>query len=261
MKTRGWICLASAFTVAVMIFPPRASAQGSAGSSGKLEPRFVVDIPTAGMIDRGSFAVDVDFYQGGGVLFSFSAGIFDRVSLGLSYGGSRLIGGESPVMNETPGFNIKLRVLEESALIPALALGFDTQGRDGYIPPLSRYVIKSPGLYAVASKNYNFLGYLSLHGGTNYTFERADGDRDLNFFAGADKTLGPFISVLLEYNFAINDNGGDALGRGKGYVNAALRISLGGGLTLGINLKDLTKNGSDVTVANRTFRIEFAHPF
>jgi hypothetical protein len=261
LKTRAWICLASALTVTVMTLPIRLSAQGSAGTSGKLEPRFLIDIPTAGMIDKGSFAVDVDFYQGGGVLFGFSAGIFDRLSLGLSYGGSRLIGGESPVMNETPGFNIKLRVIEESALFPALALGFDTQGRDGYLSALSRYVIKSPGLYAAVSKNYNFLGYLSLHGGTNYTLERADGDRDLNFFVGAEKTVGPFVSVLLEYNFAINDNGGDAIGRGKGYVNTALRISLGGGLTLGIQLKDLIKNGADVTVANRTFRIEFAHPF
>lgn len=243
------------------MLPPRACAQGSAGTSGRQEPRFLVDVPTAGMIDRGNFAVDVDFYQEGGVLFGFSVGILDRLSAGLSYGGSRLIGGDPPLMNETPGFNVKLRVLEESTFLPALAIGFDSQGKDGYLAALSRYVIKSPGLYAVVSKNYSFLGYLSLHGGVNYTFERADGDRDVNCFFGAEKTIGPFASVLLEYNLAINDNGGDAVGRGRGYLNAALRISLGGGLTLGIQLKDLIRNGSDVTVANRTFRIEFAHPF
>lgn len=261
MKTREAVCRALAFAGALALFHAPAPAQGSAGTSGRLEPRFVVDIPTAGMIDKGSFVVDADFYQGGGVLFGFSMGIFDRFSAGLSYGGSRLIGGDSPVMNPIPGFNVKLRVLEESTLFPALALGFDTQGRDGYISSLDRYVIKSPGLYAVVSKNYAFLGYLSFHGGTNYTLERADGDRDINFFAGAEKTIGPFASILLEYNLGLNDDGGNAVGRGRGYLNAALRISAGGGLTIGIHLKDLTKNGGEVSVANRTFRIEFAHPF
>jgi hypothetical protein len=246
---------------AVLLLHSVAWAQGSAGSSSKLEPRFVVDIPTAGMIDKGSFVIDADFYGGGGLLFGFSAGIFDRVSVGLSYGGSRLIGGESPVMNDVPGINVKIRVLEESTSFPALALGFDTQGRDGYISALSRYAIKSPGFYAAASKNYAFLGYLSVHGGANYTLERADGDRDVNFFTGVEKTIGPFASLLLEYNCAFNDNGADAIGRGRGYVNAALRIAPGGGLTLGINLKDLIKNAGGVSVANRTFRIEFSHPF
>jgi hypothetical protein len=250
-----------ALAAVLALSPAAAPAQGSAGTSGRLEPRYVVDIPTAGMIDKGSFIIDADFYQGGGVLFGFSFGIFDRFSAGFSYGGSRLIGGESPVMNPIPGFSLKLRVLEESTLFPALAVGFDTQGRDGYISSLDRYVIKSPGLYAVVSKNYAFLGYLSFHGGTNYTFERADGDRDLNFFAGAEKTIGPFASILMEYNLGLNDDGGNAIGKGRGYLNAALRILAGGGLTIGINLKDLTKNGGDVSVANRTFRIEFAHPF
>ena len=236
------------------------SAQGSAGSAGKLEPRSLVDFPTAGMIPRGSIALDVDFYRDGGVDLACAVGIFDRLSAGLSYGGSGLIGAGSPVMNTAPGFNIKVRILEESVYVPALALGFDSQGHDGYDRRLNRYAIKSPGLYAVFSKNYAVLGFFSLHGGTNYSLERSDGNRNINLFAGIEKTLGPFLSFMIEYNLGANDAGTNALGEGKGYLNLALRCSLGGGLTLGIDLKDLADNGGNVTVANRTVHIEYIRP-
>ncbi|HTY58875.1 MAG TPA: YjbH domain-containing protein [Bacteroidota bacterium] len=241
----------------VLIGESALRAQGSAGSSGKLEPRVLVDFPTAGMIPRGSLALDVDFYREGGVDLAVAVGIFDRLSAGLSYGGSGLIGAGSPVMNATPGFNVKLRFLEESVYIPALALGFDSQGRDGYNRSLDRYVIKSPGFYAVLSKNYAFLGDLSIHGGSDYSLERSDGNRNVNLFAGIEKTIGPFLSLMIEYNLGSNDTGNNSLGKGRGYLNTGLRCSLGGGLTLGVNLKDLSDNGGNVTVANRTVHIEY----
>ena len=235
-------------------------AQGSAGTGGKLEPRSLVDVPTAGMLPKGTINLDVDFYQEGGVLLGVSFGIVDRLSLGVSYGGSNLIGGNTPVMNEVPGMHAKIRLLEESFVLPALALGFDSQGKDGYLKDLDRYKIKSPGFYAVASKNYTFLGFMSLHGGINYSLERSDGDEDVNVFAGLEKTLGPVASLVLEYNLASNDSNAKAVGRGRGYLNAGLRWSIGGGLTLGASLKDIAKNGGDVSIGNRTVQIEYIRP-
>lgn len=236
-------------------------AQGAAGTGGGQEPRFLVDVPTAGMLDKGSFALDVDFYQEGGVLFGMSVGVFERLSFGISYGGSRLIGSASPVMNDIPGVNLRIRIVEENMVFPAIVLGFDSQGKDGYIKEQDRYRGKSPGFYAVASKNYLLLGYLSLHGGVNYSLERADGDRDPNVFLGVEKTIGPILSLVLEYNLGLNDNSGDTIGKGRGYVNAGLKVSLGNGLTLGVNMKDIIKNGRDITVANRTVRLEYARAF
>ncbi len=252
-------CVAAALLFCLV--PIVSYAQGSAGSGGKFEPRFIVDMPTAGMLDKGSYGVDLDFYQEGGVLLGFSVGVFDRLSLGISYGGSHLIGGGTPVMNDVPGFSVKVRILEESSFIPALAIGFDDQGHDGYVKDLSRYVIKSPGFFAVLSKNYAFLGFLSLHGGVNYSLERTDGDKDINGYVGVEKTLGPFISVLAEYNLATNDDGDNSLGQGKGYLNAALRWSISGGLTLGVSFKDLLKNGSGESAANRTVSLEYVRFF
>ncbi len=237
------------------------AGQGAAGTAGGLEPRFLVDVPTAGMLAKGTFALDVDFYQEGGVLFGMSFGVFERFSLGVSYGGSRLIGSQSPVMNDIPGINLRIRIIEENLAFPAIVLGFDSQGKDGYIKEQDRYRIKSPGIFAVASKNYLLLGYFSLHGGVNYSLERADGDRDVNVFFGAEKTIGSIVSIVAEYNLGLNDNSGSAIGRGRGYVNAGLKVSLGNGLTLGVNMKDIIKNGQDITVANRTVRLEYARSF
>jgi hypothetical protein len=241
--------------------PSAGHGDRAAGTGGGLEPRFLVDVPTAGMLDKGQVALDVDFYQEGGVLFGISAGILDRLSFGISYGGSRLIGSSSPEMNEIPGVNVRLRIFEESLVLPAIAIGFDSQGKDGYMKDQDRYRIKSPGFFAVASKNYTLVGFFSIHGGVNYSLERADDDRDINLFAGAEKTIGPFVSIVAEYNIGLNDNSGSAIGKGRGYLNAGLKLSLGSGLTLGVNMKDIIKNGRDITVANRTVRLEYAKTF
>jgi len=249
-------------TVALLLCGVRvAVGQGSAGTDGRLEPRFLVDMPTAGMPDKSTVVLDIDFYREGGLLFGISTGIFDRLSLGLSYGGSRIIGSGSPAMHPLPGMNLRLRILEEGLVFPALTLGFDSQGKDGYLTELDRYRVKSPGLFVAVSKNYSFLGYLSVHGGANYSFERADGDRDVNVFTGVEKTIGPVLSFVMEYNFGTNDNSAEAVGKGWGYINAAIRLMLGSGLTVSFNLKDIVKNGPDITVANRTISLEYARAF
>ncbi len=165
-------------------------AQGSAGSESTIEPRYLIDLPTAGIIPHGDVALDMEFYEQDGILSTVSIGAFNRLVLGISFGGSHIIGTEKPVWNGTPGFAARLRVIEETIVLPAIALGFDSQGKGAYIDQLGRYTVKSLGFYAVASKNYKVLGFLSLHGGINYSLERADGNDSPNFFVGAEKTLG-----------------------------------------------------------------------
>ncbi len=243
------------------IFCPSLFGQGSAGSGGNLEPRTIVDMPTAGMLASGSYGLDFDFFQDGGLLLNVSVGLLDWFSVGISHGGSGIIGSGTPNMNPLPGFNVKLRPLEESFLLPALVIGFDSQGKEGYVDSLDRYVIKSPGVFLAASKNYNFLGYISFHAGLNYSFERNDDNRDVNGYIGVEKTIGPSLSLLVEYNIGINDSHGRAIGDGKGYLNTAIKWTVGGGLTLGFTIKDLTKNGVDKSVGSRTIRIEYARFF
>jgi hypothetical protein len=247
--------------VLLPILAPALFGQGSAGTGANIEPRFVVDVPTAGMLPEASFTLDLDFYQEGGVLCGLNFGLLQRLTVGLSYGGSQLIGSSAPEWNDHPGINIKVRLFEESSTLPAIALGFDSQGRDGYIPSLERYLVKSPGFFAAASRNYSWLGDMSIHGGINYSLERGDGDSDVNVFFGAEKSIGTSLALAAEYNLASNDSNGDALGQGRGYLNFALRWSTGGGLTLGLNVKDVLRNLRDSDAINRTIRLEYAKFF
>ena len=236
-------------------------AQSYAGEGATIEPTMIIDKPTAGMLKRASFSVESNFYQQGGVLVGISVGIFEQFSFGISYGGTNIIGHDKITMNPFPGVNAKLRLLNESPVMPAVALGFDSQGKEPYLDAdsLKRYTIKSPGAYVAASKNYSFLGNLSLHGGLNMSMERQDGDKDLNFYAGLEKSVGKDISVLAEYDFAINDN--QVVGEGKGYLNFAFRWSWGKGLVVGFDLKNVVKNQENVNIGNRTLKIDFIGSF
>ena len=153
-------------------------AQGTTGSDATIESRYLIDLPTAGIIPHGKVALDFEFYQSNGMLAGVAIGAFDRLLLGLSFGGSNIIGTDRPTWNTAPGVQLKLRLLEETIFIPAIAIGFSSQGKETYIDRLSRYTVKSPGFYAVVSKNYSTMGFLSLHGGVNYSLERNDSDDD-----------------------------------------------------------------------------------
>lgn len=258
MKTLAAIILSGLLLVAV---EQGHAQQGYAGEGATMEPTMLIDKPTAGMLKRAGFLGGLTMYQSGGVLSYISVGVWDRFMFGISYGGTNILGQERTRMNPLPGVNIKIRIIDESEALPAIAIGFDSQGRDAYYDPPDRYSIKSPGLFAAASKNYAFMGNLSFHGGVNLSLERNDGDKDLNLYAGLEKSAGRNTSLLLEYDFAANDNHGQAIGRGRGYLNFGLRISIGSGLVLGINLKDLFQNQRGVTFANRTVQLDYTGVF
>jgi hypothetical protein len=246
----------------IVLFHTSTWAQTTAGDASAIEPRQLVDMPTAGMLSRGAFALDADFFQNGGLGITLSAGALDRLSFGLSYSGSGIIGNNTVTMQKLPGVNIKFRVFDESMAMPAIAIGFDSQGKEAYIDSTERFTIKSRGVYAVASKNYAVLGNFSIHGGVNLSMERGDGDKDMDVFVGVEKSFGTDISIVGEYDFGFNDNNNRALGQGKGYFNLGFRWSFGNGFMLGFDLKNVFKNQeNDVTIGNRTMKVEYVRSF
>lgn len=243
------------------LVPDTVQAQSYAGDAATVEPVMIVDKPTAGILKRGMYAVRTNFFEQGGVMVGLSVGIFDNFSFGVSYGGTSIIGSDKIRMNPLPGVQAKIRLVDEGVTFPALAIGFDSQGKGPYVDSTSRYTIKSPGFYAAGSKNYSFLGNLSVHGGVNLSLERGDGDKDLNFYLGAEKTIGRDISVYAEYDFANNDNNSKSLGKGKGYLNFAFRWSWGKGLVVGFDLKNVIKNQDHVQIGDRTLQLDFVNSF
>jgi hypothetical protein len=226
-----------------------------------LEPLSLVDMPTAGTLMRGSFSTQLKVYPQGGILGKIDVGISDRFMFGISYGGTNVIGVGSIDWNPQIGTNVRYRLFEEDWTLPAILIGFDSQGSGAYVDSTKRYLEKSRGLFAVASKNFTFLGTLGLHGGVNYSFERKDGDKDLNIFVGFDKAINPELALVAEYDFAINDDTHHAFGSGKGYLNAGVKWIFAGRLELNFIVKNLLKNRDYSPQISREIKITYVEIF
>ncbi len=233
-------------------------AQGTAGERAKYEYRSIIDMPTAGVLEKGFVGITNDVLPAGVLILKLEVGVFDNVSFGISYGGANIIGAGDPRWYDLPGVNIRFRLFNESTVLPAISMGFDSQGKGEYFDSTSRYEIKSPGFYGAVSKNFGLLGYLSLHGSVNYSLETKDGDNFLNVYVGFEKTIGADFSIVGEYDFAFNDNNSETYGSGNGYLNMGIRWALGDGFTFGFDLRDLLDNKKwSPGAADRAIKIEY----
>jgi hypothetical protein len=226
------------------------------GLAQELEPRMLINLPTAGLLERGSYVVDLRVEPGGGLLSGVAVGLATRFMFGVSYGGSDIVGAGWPDWNPRAEFAAKYRFIDETPYLPALALGFDSQGSGGFDDARDRYWIKSRGFYAVLSKSVALLGPTSLHGGVNYSLERSDGDREVNAFTGVEKGISPELVLVVEYDAALNDD--DSAVTRRGYLNAGVRWMFAGQLTLGIDFNDLLQHKGRI---NRSIRVSYADYF
>jgi hypothetical protein len=232
----------------------------SQGTSTETEIRYLVDAPTAGMLTKNDWGVEMNFFQNGGVLTSVSLGLFRWATVGVSFGGTNIVGTGDVKWNKLPGVQLRFRVVEENVRLPALVLGFDSQGKESYIDSAERYTVKSPGVFVAVSKNYSLLGYLSFHGGVNYSLEQKDGDKDLNAFVGIEKTIGSVISVVVEYNAGLNDNNSVISTNKSGFLNAGVKLAVDENFTVELYLRNLLKDNK-FSVDSRAIKIEYVGAF
>lgn len=222
----------------------------------------LIDCPTAGLIAKGSFGVDLRFFPNGGVLGQLSAGVLDRLTIGLSFGGQQIIGAQDIEWYPRVEPAIRYRLMEENHSLPALVVGYETQGFGTYEEETRRYQIKSKGVFLAASKNYtSALGQFGVHGGANLSREGKDQDRDLSGWVGMDKSLNEELGVVAEYDLALNDNSRAALGSGAGYLNAGVRWSVVEHLSIEFLLKDILENGGGNPQMSRELAIRYTEEF
>jgi hypothetical protein len=176
--------------------------------------------------------------------------------VGVFFGGTQLIGSGNITWDPLPGILVRYRIFEENDKYPALVAGFDSQGRDGWIPSCKQYTIKGPGIFLAASKNYALYGNISFHGGVNYTIERSDKDYSPNIWAGVEKTIGPRFSVLGEYNFGF-DNDKERKGFWNGSLSTGVRVSTNIGLNIDVFFKNLTSSPLHYNHMVRSLRVQY----
>ena len=248
------------FVVLVQSAFAQASNEATSGTKATIEPRYLYNLPTAGVLRRGAYAVEGWFFAGGGAMSTVSVGLSERFTFGISYGAGNLIGSGNPNWNPLPGVMARYRLIDEELQAPAVTIGFESQGRGNFISGIDRYERKSPGFFVAATKNFEFLGFLSLTGGVNYSLERKD-DGGLNFYIGAEKTIGKEVSIYAQYDFGLNDNKPQALGDGNGFLDVGVRVSLGVGLMIELNLTNLNDNFKNIPAVSRSVRIEYVNAF
>jgi len=219
-------------------------------------PLFIlVDNPTCGNYYRGQYELRARMEPEGGILAGIYVGIFDNFSIGVSYGGEHIIGYNAIKGYKSPGVEVRYRLLEESFLYPAFALGFSSQG---YGPQIAgRYRIKSKGFYGVISKNFDFIGNLSFHGGVNYSLEQTDGNRNLDFFLGLEKSITDVYSFLADYDFGLNE--GIERYKENGYLNLGVKGYFAPNIAIEFDVRNLLETGDDGV--NRILKLGYLDSF
>lgn len=249
--------LLAVFTTLVVtssFLPAQAQTTIMTDEELSLQEPLVVNYPSAGILDHGTYRFEGRIGPESSVLLGTLIGFQGRFQLGVYYGFQGLLDTGSIETNPRPGFRARLRIVDEGQL-PAIAIGYDGQGYGTWNDALKRYQRKSPGFYAVVSRNYVLLGDLSLSGGINYSLEN-ENDDNINLFGSVTKQVYAGWSLLLEYDAAFNDRSGSVYGRGRGYLDAAIRWRYAH-LDIKFMLHDLLDNSQAIDGISRELEISY----
>ena len=216
-------------------------------------PRKIIDSPTAGNPAQGAYHLDFKILPGGIIQGEFILGLFDRLYVGIAYGGSNLIGAGKMTANQGIGLLSQIRILDENLALPALAVGYSNQSVGPYQSSNGLYHIHAKGIYLVASKNYRLLGNLGFHTGINYRIEEQDPHS--NIFFMLNKDISSELSFSFEYDAALNDNALEF-----GYLNTGITWILSNRLQLEFDIKDILGHTRFLD-ANRELRIIYMEHF
>src|SRR3989339_515539 len=158
------------------------------------EPTYVIDSPTTGMLDYGSYNLNFRLFSEGGILTRLNFGVFKMENLGSGWEASRVIGSMGAAVSP-PALYIKLRPFTGTQSLPSLAIGYDGQGylydRDN-----NEFSQKEKGIFIVLGREVFMPGFILNVGGNIADFK----NNTVCGFANCSFTIEDTLTILAEYD-------------------------------------------------------------
>ncbi len=210
-----------------------------------------VDQPVPVSLKHAEYYAGARLWGQSGVVVRFGVGLFDRLTIGVSYGGDGLIGPDTaPEMYPRPEFQARGAILMEQGYFPDLVVGFESQGLDRYDGSYGHYEVLPKGGYVSVGKTIAASRtYVQL--GVNYW-------RAVSGFAVVNQVLPAGFEVMAEYDLGLNEDRPGVAGRG--YLNVGVAWVFNDQIRFGLGLRDILAN-RPTTKLNRVIDISFRNHF
>jgi hypothetical protein len=207
-----------------------------------------IDQPVPISLAHAEYYVSARLWGEGGAMMRFGVGLFDRVTLGMSYGGNHIIGAQKPKFFDRyrPEFQARLAILLEQGYVPNVMLGFESQGYDDCIQ--QEYQVREKGGYLCVGKTVDAIRtHCQL--GLNYW-------KGLDGFIALNALLPGNVELIAEYDPAFNDT--TTLKRG--FLNFGIGWTFAERIRMVLGLRDVlgTVEGNGL---NRTLEISLNEHF
>ncbi len=202
-----------------------------------------VDEPIPLSLSHAEYYVSARLWGEGGAMVRLGIGLFDRLTVGASFGGNKLVGNSAPEMYNRPEFFARGAILMEQGFFPDMIVGFESQGYGNQVDDV--YDVYPKGGYVCIGKTVEpTRTYCQL--GLNYW-------HSVNGFAVVNQLLPGGFEFIVEYDLGAND---ERLETSVGYLNFGLAWTFNEQMRFGIGLRDVLGN-QDVTRLNRVIDLSF----
>ncbi|MEO0093566.1 MAG: hypothetical protein ABIK93_08455 [candidate division WOR-3 bacterium] len=222
---------------------------------------YFCDQPTPFSLMHGEYYIDGRFQNEGGMIVHFGIGLFDRLTLGASYGGNGFFGASKPTFFPRVSFQARVVITSENeTFLPDLALGYDDQGFGDYDSIDKQYQVKSKGFYLVIGKTLEVSNTYFIFG-PNYWIG-ANKRKGFSGFIGIKQTLSERWDLILEYDLNLGHTEQE---KKRGFLNLGIAFNYSENLTFTLMLKDILENRTTVNGAdagmNRALNVSFHELF
>jgi hypothetical protein len=209
-----------------------------------------IDQPVPISLAHGEYYAGIRLWGEGGVLARFGVGLFDRLTMGMSYSANHIIGSQPPELSRPrPELFVRVAVLKELGYVPDLTLGFESQGYD-YCQG-DEFTVREKGLYLAIGK--------TIEASRTYAELGANWWQGFNGFLALNQLLPGNMEIIAEYDPALNDLPAPNRWRG-GWLNLGIAWTFQERVRLGFSIRDVLSN-NDQTRLNRVLDLSINEHF